>query len=247
MCRAPFYLTLLLPLLLLHIVAPASASVRFVLKDTRPVCFVEEVDESTRVVSGEYTRAAGAAVNVPARILVSDPNGEEVSSNGLMVGTHAFTAPVSDDTAGQYTLCVQVTEKGWEVTSEAGGILVEFDTDQRSSIMPETEMPILRRQKVEGLEVFTFRDFGGEQKDILRPAEYIQRVENALDSLVTLVSDTQDEIEHLIGRFRRMRRTSESTYTRIWAFGIITALVMVVVTWLQFVFLKSTLRQKKLV
>ncbi|EKF29998.1 COP-coated vesicle membrane protein erv25 precursor [Trypanosoma cruzi marinkellei] len=247
MCRTLLFSLFFILLMLLGAAAPASASVRFVLKDTHPVCFVEEVDESTRVVSGEYTRAPGAAANVPARIVVRDPNGEEVSSNGLMVGAHAFTAPVGEDTSGQYMLCVHVTERAWEAQSEAQGILVEFSTDQKSSIIPETEMPILKRQKVDGLEVFTFRDFGGEQKDILRPAEYIRRVEGALTTLTTLVSDTHGEIEHLVGRFKRMRRTSESTYTRIWAFGIITVLVMVVVTWLQFTFLKSTLRQKKLV
>ncbi|RNF00532.1 COP-coated vesicle membrane protein erv25 precursor [Trypanosoma rangeli] len=189
MCRVSLYITFFLPLLLLYITAPANASARFVLKDTRPVCFVEEVDESTRVVSGEYTRVAGDSLDVPARIVVTDPNGEEVSSNGLMLGTHAFTAPVSEDTAGQYMLCVQVTKKGWEVPSEARGILVEFNTDQRSRIIPVTDMPILKRQKVDNLEVFTFRDFGGEQKDILRPAEYIRRIENALDNLIALVSD----------------------------------------------------------
>ncbi|KEG07820.1 COP-coated vesicle membrane protein erv25 precursor [Trypanosoma grayi] len=240
-CSVP----VLLLALLLVICCPAGA-VRFLLKDTQPLCFVEEVDENTKIVSGEYTRAA-AASDVPARIVVTAPGGIEVTSTDLLVGTHAFSAPVGRDNAGQYLLCVQVTDKGWKTATESNAIAVDFNADQSANVIPSTDGPIVKRQKVDGLEVFTFRDFGGEQKDVLRPADYIKRVEDALTTLSTLVAETRDEIDHLINRFTRMRRTSESTYTRIWAFGIITVLVMVIVTWLQFRFLKSALQHKKLV
>ncbi|KAH9581951.1 GOLD domain [Trypanosoma melophagium] len=240
-------LVLLLLLLTLTCVCVPAGAVRFVLRDTKPVCFVEEVDGATRVVSGEYTRA-GAGEGVPAALTVSSPDGEEISSTPLVAGSHAFSAPVMAEVVGPYRLCVQVTRQGWtaDAGGSGGGIVLDFNADQTSRTAPKADVP-LARQRIDGMEVFTFRDFGGQQKDMLRPAEYIRGVEQALKTLDTLVEDTKDEIEHLIGRFERMRYTSESTYTRIWAFGILTVVVMIGVTWLQFRFLKSTLRHKKLV
>ncbi|ORC92951.1 COP-coated vesicle membrane protein erv25 precursor [Trypanosoma theileri] len=237
---------LLLLLLALTFVSVPSGAVRFVLRDTTPVCFVEEVDDATRVVSGEYTRT-GANTNVPATIIVSDPSGNEISNSPLAPGAHAFTAPVSNGMVGPYLICVQVAQRGW-VAPQTGSdaIVLDFNADQSSRTAVKPEVPVTR-QRIDGMEVFTFRDFGGQQKDMLRPAEYIHGVEKALNILDTLVEETKDEIDHLMGRFARMRRTSESTYTRIWAFGILTATVMIGVTWLQFRFLKSTLRHKKLV
>ncbi|KAG8347013.1 putative emp24 gp25L p24 family GOLD [Trypanosoma vivax] len=223
-----------------------SSAVRFLLRNSNPVCFVEEVTEGTQSISGECTRGKAVAKPVPVVLTIKSPKNKEIYSSDILVGKQSFSAMVLMGLPGEYTICVKVKTKVWTASAEVESIMIDLDIDRNSQVLKETK-PVPKRQKVNGMEVFTFRDFGGQQKDVLRPVEYFKRVEESLSKLSSSVDETKNGITYMIERFARMRYTSESTYARIWAFGALTLFVMISATWLQFRMLKSTLKQKKLV
>ncbi|EAN78078.1 COP-coated vesicle membrane protein erv25 precursor, putative [Trypanosoma brucei brucei TREU927] len=237
------------PFLLVLVVAistPASAA-RFLLQNTQPICFVEEVGEDTRFLTGVYTRSDSLPYPPTVKMTIKSPSGSVTWEGKVVAGTNSFSAPVSAGSIGKYQICVSVSTWGFRASDDGSSVVMDVNIDQKTTVISKTEVPMLKRQNVGGMEVFTFRDFGGQQKDILRPPEYFKRVEGALSKLLMQVKDVSSGIDHNIERFSRMFTTSENTHKRIWAFGVLTVLVTIATIWLQFRLLKSTLREKKLV
>nr|CCC93806.1 putative COP-coated vesicle membrane protein erv25 precursor [Trypanosoma congolense IL3000] len=225
---------------------PASA-VSFLLQDTDPFCFVEEVEEDSKILSGEYTRQKSSSDSVVVKITVTSPDNVNVWESEIKLGTHSFTTSLASHSSGKYNICVAVSGSRSKGLKNDKAIPISLTIDQKRTTMPENRAAKLKRQKVNGMEVFSFRDFGGQQKDVLRPPEYFQRVEGALTKLSDQISSVRNGVDHIIERFTRMSVTAENTHKRIWAFGALLVMFMLVTTWLQFRLLKSTLRQKKLV
>ena len=150
---------------------------------------------------------------------------------------------------GTYKICFAVDT--WSYKSANADEYIELslivDHHDRHTILPKAE-PELTRQKVhKNDEVFVFTDFDGQPKETLRTHEYIQRVNTQLANIGVLTAEVESEVKHFEEATARMRQTTESTFDRIWVCAVLMIIVLSVVSWLEFAFLKNFLKRKKLV
>lgn len=246
--RLSVALLAVLVLLLLHISTPAQAW-RYAFRDNLPVCFVEEPQtDKHKLLTGSYDWKFNARFPVAMRLTITDPIGLTVKEITMEPGLHPFLVSIENHVDGAYTVCAVVTTQGFSTTM-ADPIWVEFNVDQvgESHFTDEEAALAVKRNVVKGAEVFTYTDFGGQQKDILQPKAYLESVQRNLNSASQMMTNVKNVMEHLTAKESRMRSTTESTFTRIWICALLVMAVTTIVVWLEFRTLKTTLKKKKLI
>jgi len=246
---------------LLCLSATVSAA-SFRLVDSQPVCFSEDLSYSTDQVIGSFTRKSIASTNhVPVTMsVVTEKQTVDVYKAAAKPGqTHHFRFKPVDASApgstsknvigGVYKICFTVDVWSFKAATvdEYIELSVAVDHHDRHTILPKPE-PEMTRQKVHKTdEVFVFTDFDGQPKETLRTHEYIQRVNTQLGNIGVLAAEVESEVKHFEEATIRMRQTTESTFDRIWVCAVLMIIVLSVVSWLEFAFLKNFLKRKKLV
>jgi p24 family protein alpha len=238
-------------LLLLALALCANAAT-FRIKDNLPVCFVEEVSYGSDSVVGRYERKRNPSVNnVAVKFSVTSPRKEIViHQTETKTGINTFSfKPHPEDFVGFYTMCFTVTQFGWKSTSDIDFIEFNFEVDHhdRVTILPKPEPSVTRQKVHKNDEVFVFTDFDGQQKETLRTHDYIERVNRLLSQIAVTAEEVANEVKYFEERTLRMRTTTESTFDRVWVCAVFTIIAILGISWIQFSFLKSFLKRKKLV
>lgn len=236
---------------LLALVA-ASHAATFRLTDTQLTCFYEEIGYGSEIVVGEISRTRNDAVDsIPVKFVVTteESTALPVYSSTIRPGSSTFSfKPHASTPAGNYPLCFHVDQRGWAGNDN---VFIELsllvDHHDRVTIVPKAEPAITRTKVHKDDEVFIFTDFDGQPKETLRTHAYLERVNQLLTGTAYTVEEIRNEVKHFEERTLRMRETSESTFERVWITSVITIGVVVVVSWVQFSFLKTFLKRKKLV
>lgn len=185
--------------------------------------------------------------------------------------TFAMKAPANK--AGPYTICVALGGNSGVLADDP--IFISFDVDQSNGKDSELEEEVAvalkqqygrkrqlaqgerdpleqterttepTREVVDGMEVFVYRDFGGQVKSILQAPLYLQALKRELKALELDIRRKTGVLREDLEKEGRMRGTSESTFNRVWVCAVmVIAAIVVVVTW-QFSLLKRTLKRKK--
>ena len=234
----------------LAIVFSTSNAAFFRLIDHQPICFAEEIGHRSEVVVVEYVRKRSQAVDdVPVKVIVTSPVAKQHVFNGhVRLGQNTFSfKPLATERSGEYDICFSSVSPLLDGT---GNFHVEVsilvDHHDRKIVIPKPSAA-LTRQKVHEEEVFTFIDADGQPKDTLRTHDYIERVTSLLNQIAASTEEARGEVKYFEERTDRMRVTTESTFNRVWGCSAITIGVLTVISWVQYAFLKSFLKRKKLV
>lgn len=225
---------------------------RFV--DSRPLCFVEVIDNVRESqITGVYNwkeSASSPASQVGLRLSAKDATGNVYHDKPMKEGEHSFAIILGPNVmSGEQYICITAADKFVATEKKAVIVHIELDQARKGTTNPDklAAQVAQQRKQIDGLDVYTFQDVGGELKDILHPRAYLQKIDGALAAMEQLLDTLVAELSAGVQKESRMRETSESTFTRVWVCAILLIGVISGVLWMQFRFLKTTLRKKKLV
>ncbi|AIO02361.1 COP-coated vesicle membrane protein erv25 precursor, putative [Leishmania panamensis] len=249
----PRQLLLVAVFLLVLQAAKSAHALTFHFVDSKPLCFsetIENVKESQ--ITGVYDWKASAtspASQVQLRLSVKDSTGNVYYDKAMMEGEHSFAVQLNPNVLnGEQLICF--TASSSFVASEKDPVKVRIELDQalKNEFKARKELikTIQKRRQVDGLDVYTYQEVGGELKDILQPRAYLEAIERELSAMEELLDQLVMGLTTSVTREFRMRETSESTFTRVWVCALLLIGIISGVLWMQFRFLKSTLRKKKL-
>lgn len=239
-------------LAILAFVVSFAHAATFRLTDNLPVCFVEEVSYGSDSVVGRFERKRNPSINnIPVKFTVTTPKKEIVIHQAeTKAGINTFSyKPHPDDGVGFYSMCFAVSKFGWKSMTDSDFIEFKLDVDHhdRVTIVPKHDPEVTRQKVHKNDEVFVFTDFDGQQKETLRTHDYIERINRLLSQIAVTAEEVGNEVKYFEERTIRMRSTTESTFDRVWVCAVFTIIAIFGVSWVQFSFLKSFLKRKKLV
>lgn len=223
--------------------------------DGSPLCFAEVIENiGGTQITGTYNWIANSAYPASSVLLsmsVTDASQRKYYGKKMMEGEHSFAITLGTDVVpGEQLICFEPSSKFIATPANPLKLRVELDQAQKEEPMNKEKMAqesIKKRRQVDGLDVFSFREAGGQPKDILQPREYLNKIEKALDTMEFALDRLVADLNMTVQKESRMRQTSESTFTRVWVCAMLLIAVISGVLWMEFRFLKSTLRKKKLV
>jgi hypothetical protein len=221
----------------------------FRLHDTMPLCFAEDVGYGSEVVVVEWNRRhATSSRDIQVTVNVISPTTRTVVyTNHLRDSAGSFTfKPVSAE-VGEYDVCFSAAGLD-PSTNRFVELGVSIDHHERKALLPKVD-PAITRAKPAGTddEVYIFTDYDGQQKETLKTHDYIQRLQFQIVTALYEANEVYNEVNYYIGRQIRMRQTSESTFDRVWMLSVLTIVVVIGTSYVQFGYLKRYLRRKKLV
>ncbi|AYU83575.1 transmembrane emp24 domain-containing protein [Leishmania donovani] len=221
--------------------------------DSKPLCFSEIIENvQTSQITGVYDwkpSAHSPASQVRLRLSAKDGTGNVYYDKEMMEGEHSFAVQLNPNVlSGEQLICFTASSNF--VASEEKPVKVSIELDQApknefnaDKVVVET---IQKRRQIDGLDVYTYQEAGGELKDILQPRAYLETIDRELSAMERLLDQLVTNLGTSVMRESRMRETSESTFTRVWVCALLLIGIISGVLWMQFRFLKSTLRKKKL-
>lgn len=221
--------------------------------DSKPLCFSEIIENvETSQITGVYDwkpSAHSPASQVRLRLSAKDGTGNVYYDKEMMEGEHSFAVQLNSNVlSGEQLICFTASSNF--VASEETPVKVSIELDQApknefnaDKVVAET---IKKRRQIDGLDVYTYQEAGGELKDILQPRAYLETIDRELSAMERLLDQLVTNLGTSVMRESRMRETSESTFTRVWVCALLLIGIISGVLWMQFRFLKSTLRKKKL-
>lgn len=221
--------------------------------DGTPLCFSEVVENMRETqITGTYEWIPNRAYPVDDAQLtlrLTDPSSQLRHQTKMTEGEHSFAFLLSDSVPGEQLICITPSPKFVAKEGNPLKVRVMLDQVQKSTVDKDKEVVdnIRKRKQVDGLDVFTFREAGGQLKDILQPRVYLKQIGDALEVMEDALDKLVADLNTSVMRESRMRQTSESTFTRVWVCALLLIAVITCVLWMEFRFLKSTLRKKKLV
>jgi p24 family protein alpha len=235
-----------------HISVAHALTYHFI--DGTPLCF-SEVIHNTRdtQITGTYNWIANTAYpadQVRLSLSVTDASTHPYYSKKMQEGEHSFAIVLSNEVLpGEQLICFTPHSKFVATEENPLQLRIELDQAQKETMDKDKLVieNIRKRRQVDGLDVFTFREAGGQLKDILQPRVYLERIDKALESMEQALDKVAADLTTSVKQDSRMRQTSESTFTRVWVCALLLIAVISGVLWMEFRFLKSTLRKKKLV
>mmetsp|Transcript_31822 Transcript_31822/g.98479 ORF Transcript_31822/g.98479 Transcript_31822/m.98479 type:complete len:245 (-) Transcript_31822:31-765(-) len=226
-----------------------SEAAYFRLHDTNPLCFAEEIGYGSEIVVVEWTRRhASASRDIPVTVSVVSPASRKVVySNHLKEAAGTFTfKPVAGE-VGEYDVCFAASgiDSGSNRYVELSAAIDHHD---RRNLLPHIDMSVTRAKPQGGSdqEVFTFTDYDGQQKETLRTHDYLTNLQFQLATALYEANEVLTETTWYLNRQKRMRQTSESTFDRVWMLSLLTVVVVIATSYVQFGYLKRYLRRKKL-
>lgn len=261
-------LFVLVTLLMSFVVSSASAAWIQVIA-AKPVCFVEEVGQENELIVFQYTRRmnqAGGSNDYGLRLEVYSPLSKykyvnrvlDKHSQILSFQTYKKTAGYSTPGTpelGEYEICLSIDGASSGMfggVANTVGVQIEVLIDHRDRRKPlssadDKQADALRKSVKSGEEIFLFTDDDGQVKESLRTHDYIDRVSQHIRTISNNIDNVVDEAKYFVQRQGRMRLTSETSFTRIWVFSVVSMCLVTAVSLLQFFSLKSFLMGKKLI
>lgn len=237
---------------------------------SKPVCFVEEVGQENELIVFQYTRRmnqGGASSDYGLRLEVYSPQSKykyvnrvldkhsQILSFNTYKRTAGYTTPGTPE-LGEYEICLSIDSASSGLfggSANTVGVQIEVLIDHRDRRKPlssatDTQAAAIARKTVaNGDEVFMFTDDDGQVKESLRTHDYIQRVSQHVRVIGDTIDNVVAEAKYFVQRQGRMRLTSETSFTRIWVFSVVSMCLVTAVSLLQFFSLKSFLMGKKLI
>ncbi|CCW60078.1 unnamed protein product [Phytomonas sp. EM1] len=233
---------------------PTAHALKYTFDDEPKVCFVEEITSDTNFITGRYNWHDRPAGPINLNVTLYNPASKVIKSLEMKGGENIFAIPVPTDAInGAYLLCAEiVSPKNYKPTPTSPTIAVSFDVDQSYTSVLESpsrkkSMKNQARETINGMDVFSFRDFGGEVKVVLQSKEYLDDLQWGVDVINDQLDTVERNMIYALNREGRMRITSESTFTRVWIASLLTLGIMIATVYAQFHALKSIIIKKKLV
>ncbi|KAG5464043.1 hypothetical protein LSCM1_00223 [Leishmania martiniquensis] len=246
----------LLYLAVLVVLVPSATTVNaltYHFTDGKPLCFsevIENVGESQ--ITGVYNWRANPmlpASKVQLRLSVKDATGNVYYDREMMEGEHSFAVQLNPRVlSGEQLICFTASSSFVAPAERPVKVRIELDQERKGGFNADKEVveTMQKRRQIDGLDVYTYQEAGGELKDILQPRAYLEAIERELTAMGRLLDALARNLGDSVQRESRMRITSESTFTRVWVCSLLLIGIISGVLWMQFRFLKSTLRKKKL-
>lgn len=230
-------------------------AVLYYFTDGTPLCFSEVIENVRETqITGTYEWIPNQSYpphEVNLKLTVTDASTRAYYGKTMAEGQHSFAVVLNENVVpGEQLICFTPSDKFLATANNPLKLRVELDQvaknkkEDKDKVVVET---IRKRRQVDGLDVFTFREAGGQVKVNLQPREYLEKIEGALDSMEVALDTLVADLDASVKKESRMRQTSESTFTRVWVCALLLIAVITGVLWMEFRFLKSTLRKKKLV
>lgn len=239
-------------LLLFLILAAGCNAAYFKITDKIPLCFAEEVGYGSERVVIEWWRRKSTSFNMNTDItvtVVSPQTRTTAYQNSLRDNAGSFTFKPIANEMGEYDICFSSKNADLE-EHESIDLGISIDHNDRRMHLPEPDQGFTRMHPAPGAngdEIFIFQDYDGQIKEALKTHDYIERLTKNLFQIEKEMAEVKNEIKYFHERQIRMRQTSESTFERVWGWSVATIVTVVVCAWMQFTFLKSFLRQKKVI
>jgi len=250
----------------LSLIATRVSAAYAMVNSAKPICFAEEVSNDHEMIVFQYTRKAMAASSEhKVRLTAFSPISRKQfqdriltkHSEVLTFSTYRPPASMGGEypiELGEYEICLSLADESSFFSSgiKEKGILVEVLVDHRDRRKPissatESQAAALRTRVKNGDEVFTFTDEDGTVKEALRTHDFLDRVTHQLQKIDSVIDEVVDEARYFTNRQARMRTTSESSFTRVWGFSVLSICMLVGVSLIQYFSLRSFLMGKKLI
>ena len=241
---------------LLAAAASCAHAAYFRLDSAKPICFVEEVSYGGELIIFQYTRKMFQSTSSQMVLLtVTSPLTKSiVAKRQLKEASQILTFSPLATEIGEYEICLVNPLADSPFGSQEGGrgIEIEILIDHQDRRVPLSSAsnhaaPALRHKVQGDDEVFVFTDADGQAKEALRTHDYLDRVTHSLDVIDRVIEETIQEVTYFKQRQDRMRVTSESSFSRVWSFSVLSISMVVAVSFVQFFSLRSFLKAKKLV
>ncbi|GET93288.1 cop-coated vesicle membrane protein erv25 precursor, putative [Leishmania tarentolae] len=251
--RIPRLLLLFVGVVVAFQAATSAHALTYHFIDNKPLCFSEVIEDVQRSqITGVYDwkpSAHWAPSTVQLQLSVKDSAGNVYYNKMMMQGEHSFAVQLGANiVSGEQLICFATSSDF--VASEAQPVKVRIELDQTPTSTFNAEKVVVetikKRRQIDNLDVYTYQEAGGELKDILQPRAYLETIERQLSAMEGLLNQLVANLGTSVMKESRMRQTSESTFTRVWVCSLLLIGIISGVLWMQFRFLKSTLRKKKL-
>ncbi|CCW66952.1 unnamed protein product [Phytomonas sp. Hart1] len=250
------YIGLVLSLLFIAVAFDVSTAhgLKFIFDEEPEVCFVEEITSDTNFITGRYNWHDRPSIPVSLSLTLYTPSSQVVKTLEMKADENIFAIQVPPSAQpGAYLLCAAIRSPwDYKKIGTHSEIAVSFDVDQSYTSVVESPSPKKKmkgrdRETIDGLNVFSFRDLGGELKAILRPKEYLEELQWRVQTINEELDIVERNMIYSLNREDRMRVTSESTFTRVWIASLLTLAIMMLAIFTQFHALKSIIIKRKLV
>lgn len=260
--RATALRVALVTVLSLMVATPTVTALTYGFSETNPsICFVESFStKQDRAVVGEYIWRSGHPLSQYANLQLQLrlPDGTVIGpAQTMMEGSHPFSFRIAEasvvDDLEEVHLCATLRQASSDRRIEdtqplhvAINVDVQSTPWQTEAVVEALRKEVsVKRDVVDDEEVFSFHDFGGQLKSILCPKVYLQNLEKQLQQMGDQLGNVFSEMESIEGAEGRMRKTSESTFTRVWVWSLFIIATTLIVIYYEFHQLKGTLKRKK--
>ncbi|CAD2214352.1 hypothetical protein AGDE_16574 [Angomonas deanei] len=95
-------------------------------------------------------------------------------------------------------------------------------------------------------QVYQFTDEFGNQREILESPYYLQILEMELKQTKDKLMEAKASVATIRAASAESRSTMESTFTRIWVCAILVTVILSLLTWGQYTYLKRTIRRRRM-
>lgn len=248
---------------LLSAAATPASALMYAVTNTAGVCFIEELESATGVITGTYLwhhHHLNAATKLT--LTVKSPEGVRLgtiplspdegvtadmamSRRVIQMRVKSFVFPLPNPgnrpVSSRHSVCLEVVPAITGI-DPADPIFLTIDVDQAATgeIAAERERAAELRAIAAGAPE---RGEGGGAVDRESMVDVIQQLED--------LSEMMLEVEQNLGgekaRLNRSRQTSESTFTRIWVCAILLIVCSSLSVWAQFRWLGGLIVKKKLI
>lgn len=224
-----------------------SDGLEFRLFNADPLCLVDD-SPGHRMVA-QYERLprseGGRGHDVLLQVLRSD--GSVVYSETMKPGRRFLDIEKKGNSEDEmYRVCCSVVTKNFHTERMEGERIRLIIYDAGSMPVSSSDVRISERQLVDGEAVYSFADSSGQLRSMLVPKEQLEQNERSVIQMQQRMEGILKELESGTAKELEMRHTTESTFTRVWVSALVLILVISSVVTIQYRFMISTIKKKKL-
>ena len=217
----------------------------------KAICFAEEIQDSAEFAEIRYNwlnKHNDVTVNVN---VISPKRRTNVLSKNLQNDWHVGTLnfePVKDE-YGEYDICFAVLSELSDSQQVEISVAIDFEDRSVTTQHHVDADGFSRLHPKEGnnqqADIVVFENEYGQIEETLRDHEEVEAMGTEMERINREARELLLDVTKFYHKQVRMRQTAESTFERVWGFSAITLGTIVIVGYVQYVYLKSYLKKKK--
>lgn len=217
--------------------------------DNSPICFVD--DSNNPHIMGRYERRQ-SNTSRPRRMMLTAyrEDGSVLHEEEMTSGIHFLDIPKGEVVQADefFYVCCAVSDADFKATDQRSEERVRFILyDAGNMPISSSDVRLSERREFNGQAVYSFQDVSGQLKSVLVNKEDLVATEASVVKIQQQMENFISELQRISKNEKAIRRISEKTFTRIWVASFSLALAIAFSTSLQYRYLKSTIRKKKLI